>query len=62
MSKSKIIIVVEIEIEQNQQFYPETELTPEKMLAFDLEAAKDDPYLMMEMENAKWTITGEIIE
>ena len=62
VSKAKITITIEVEFEQNPEFYPEDERTPEKMLAIDLAAARDDPFLTMDCEEAKWTIIGEIVK
>lgn len=61
MQKAKIKIVVEVEFEQDPKYYPEGS-TPEQMLAIDLQGVNDDPYLTMDLEGAKWTITGEIVE
>lgn len=61
MPRAKIKIVVEVEYDQDPQYYPQGS-TPEQMLEIDLQGANDDPYLTMELDSAKWTITGKTIE
>lgn len=61
MPKAKIKIVVEVEYDQDPQYYPQGS-TPEQMLELDLRGANEDPYITIDNNNAKWTITGETIE
>lgn len=58
--KLKIRFVVDVEYQADPSNYPEDSRTPEKMLAIDLDGAKDDPFLMMDMPGAKMEITGEV--
>lgn len=53
--------MVEVEYEPKPVYYPKGS-TLEQMLAIDVEGANADPYLTMEDPNAKWTITGEVVE
>ena len=62
MTRSRIKILVEVEYEQQPRHYPEDSRTPEKMLAIDLANADDDPFLFINMDAARMTITGELIE
>ena len=64
--KAKITFVVEVETELEPELYgrdvdPST-LTPEAMLAMELEIADDDPIGYVTCDNANWEITGELIE
>lgn len=61
MPKARIIIVVEVEYDQNPQYYPAGS-TPEQMLELDLQNVNEDPYITMDNNSAKWTITGETVE
>lgn len=60
MSKARITITAVIEFEQNPERYQEEDRTPERMLAVDLDAARDDTFLFLDNPDAKWTITGEV--
>lgn len=65
--KAKITFLIEVEIELNASLYEESEvdlstLTPETMLAMEIEIAENDPELYLELDTAMWTITGELIE
>lgn len=60
--KLKFQFLIEVEYEADPANYPEDKRTPEGMLEVDLENANEDPYVMMEFDNAKWTITGEIVK
>lgn len=59
--KAKLTFLVEMEYEIDPQNYPKGS-TPEQILAIDLEAASDDPFLSLGISGEpKWTITGEIV-
>ena len=58
--KIKISILVEVEYEPNADHYPPNS-TILDMMALDLESATEDLYLTMDIEYAKWTITGDVI-
>lgn len=61
MTKAKISILVEVEYELEAENYPAGS-SPSDMLAIDLIGANDDPYLTMDSQNAKWTISGELLK
>ncbi len=61
MPKLKISILVEIEYDADPKHYP-AGFTPEQMLATDIVGAEEDPYLFIDMDNAKMTISGEILK
>ena len=61
MQKVKLTFLIEVEYEQDPEYYPEGS-SAEEMLAIDLMAVNDDPYLTMNLENAKWDITGKILD
>lgn len=61
MAKAKISILVEVEYEFQAEHYPEGSSEAE-MLAIDLDGANADPYLTMDVQNAKWTISGELLK
>ncbi len=60
MAKAKITFVVEVEYEIDPTCYP-TGSTINDMLDIDLTAANDDPFLMMDAPDAKWSITGQLV-
>ena len=60
MKKIKITILAEIEYEPNPKHYQPSH-TLNEMLDCDLRNAEDDPFLMLDGEDVKWTITGELI-
>jgi len=60
--KTRITITITVEYEQQPSLYAEADRTPERMLAVDLQGAKDDPYLFMEMDIAVLDVTGQVIE
>lgn len=59
--KARLKFVVEVEYEIKPEYYDGC-TTPEEMLAVDIEGAKGDPFLTLDNDSAKWTITGEIVE
>lgn len=60
MPKAKITIQVEVEFNMVPKHY-QTGSTSQQMLEQDLKSVKEDPYILMDSENAKWNITGELI-
>lgn len=64
--KAKITFVVEVEIELEPELYGRdiepSKLTPERMLDMELQIADCDPVEYVNCDDAKWTITGELIE
>jgi hypothetical protein len=61
--KFKITITTTVEYEVNPKNYPHGN-NLEEMLQCDIKNAEDDPYLMMEMGEAKTNtvVKGEIVE
>jgi hypothetical protein len=56
MPKLKMSILVEIEYEPVMAAYPEGS-TLEDVIAIDLAGANDDPFISIDDDKAKWTIT-----
>lgn len=60
MPKIRIKLTIESEYPLVPESYPGME-THEEMLKNDIEQAKDDPYLMLEMHDSKISVTGELV-
>ena len=61
MAKVKITILVEVEYDLKPEHYPPGS-SPAEMLEIDLAGANDDPHLTMDSGNAKWTISGALVD
>ena len=61
MSKVRITITTTIEYKVDPNDYPNCN-TLKDMLNADIENAKDDPFIMMDMDEANTKVSGEIVE
>lgn len=62
MTTLRVKIEVEIEYTPDPHNYPEESRTPEGMLAVDIESFEDDPGMVLYDTNAKWKITGMVVD
>lgn len=60
MKKIKITIMTEVEFVPNADFYPKS-TTIEQILAIEIENAENDPVEFMELNVAKITVAGEVL-
>lgn len=66
-TKLRIKFEITVEYEANPSNYLSADVptvgqvTPELMLAIDLQNANKDPFLMIDTCTAEWNITGEIL-
>ena len=61
MTKAKITLQVQVEIDMVPENY-QANSTPQQMLEQDLNAAKEDPYILLESESAKWEVVGRLVD
>lgn len=59
--KFRITITTVVEYEPISHHYNGSSDDPESMLKIDVDSARDDPFLFMEMDEASTEVTGEII-
>ena len=60
-AKSKITLQVEVEIDMVPENY-KADSTPQQMLEQDLLSVKQDPYILLESESAKWEVIGRLVD
>ena len=61
MTKAKITLQVEVEIALVPENY-QADSTPQQMLEQDLLSVKEDPYILLESESAKWEVVGRLVD
>lgn len=59
--KAKITLTIELEYDLDPSIYPEG-MTPEEMVAMDVENYETEPYWLMENDKSVMTVKGEIIK
>lgn len=62
MTKIRIKFEIVVEYDADPEYYPDDKRTPNGMLEVDLKNANEDPFAMMGLDEAKWTITGEVVK